>query len=164
MSRPKIKIETDTSDRITEVLSIISLVILVIVVAFYYSGLPDSVPVHYDLKGVPDRYGNKSTLLILPAVGIILYLGLTIITRFPHAFNYPVKITTDNARKQYTIAIRMLRIVKFMVIVMFTIITYTSIKTAIGEYNGLGAWLIPLFMVAITLVIGYYLLMAIKSK
>jgi hypothetical protein len=38
---------------------------LVINVATIYPGLPEIIPVHFGLNGVPNRYGNKTELLIL---------------------------------------------------------------------------------------------------
>ncbi len=157
MSRPRIKIEIGTTDRIIEALAAIALVLILIITSYYYSELPDTIPQHYDLEGNPDRYGNKTLSLVLPGIGILMYIGLTILNLFPHVFNYPVKITEENAKKQYRLATRLLRTIKLVIVSMFAFITYASMKTAQGEFAGIGAYFLPTFIVIIFGVIGHYL-------
>ena len=156
MSKPKIKIEIDTTGRIIEALSVIALVFMIIIAVYYYGELPDTVPQHYDYNGNPDKYGDKSVMFVLPGIAMFLYIGLTILTMFPHIFNYPVKITKENAEKQYKLAIRLLRTLKLVIIVLFAFITYASMKTALGEFAGVGVYFLPVFLFIILGVIGYY--------
>jgi uncharacterized membrane protein len=43
---------------------------------FIWNDLPEKVPMHYNLKGEVDRYGNKSELLILIAVVTFINIGV----------------------------------------------------------------------------------------
>lgn len=97
---------------------------------------------------------------ILPAIGFILYVGLTVLNMFPHVFNYPVKITEENAEKQYNIATQAIRVLKVLIAFMFAYITYTSVKTALGVRNGLD--LIFMFIM-IGLIMATVILMIYKS-
>jgi len=48
--------------------------------ATIWNNLPDQVPIHFNIKGNPDIWSGKTTLLILPgALGIGIYLLLLII-------------------------------------------------------------------------------------
>ena len=44
---------------------------------------------------------DKVTIWIMPAVAAIIFAVLTAVSRYPHTFNYPVRITSENARRQY---------------------------------------------------------------
>ncbi len=44
---------------------------LVLYVAQIYPGLPETIPVHFGLNGIPNRYGNKSELILLVAVSTL---------------------------------------------------------------------------------------------
>ena len=44
--------------------------------AFIWNDLPEKVPMHYNLKGVVDRYGNKTELLILLGVVTVINIGV----------------------------------------------------------------------------------------
>lgn len=54
-----------------------------IYLATIYNNLPASVPLHFNINGQPDRYGNKSALLlpvcILSGASIIIYLLLKVL-------------------------------------------------------------------------------------
>jgi hypothetical protein len=83
-------------------------------------------------------------LLILPALGTIIFIGLTQLNKYPHIFNYLTKITESNARKQYTIATRMLRFMKAAILLIFSMIILYTYLTTIGAASGLGIWFLPL--------------------
>ena len=164
MPRPKIRIELKTSDRFMEALSVTFLILMIIIISFYFNKLPETIPTHFDASGKPDGYGSKTSFLIFPVIGILLYSGLTIISRFPHIFNYPVSITDENAHRQYSLALSLIRFIKLTIVMLFTVITYSSVTTALGEYNGLGAWFIPTSIFLLLGSIGYYFYRAIKAK
>ena len=49
----------------------IAWLVLVYYVASIYPGLPEIIPVHFGLDGVPNRYGSKVELLILVVVSAL---------------------------------------------------------------------------------------------
>ena len=57
---------------------LVALVILIpgIYLAFTWNSLPAKVPMHFDINGNTDRYGDKTelltTILILPAVSLFV--------------------------------------------------------------------------------------------
>lgn len=114
-------------DYLLEMLALVSLMVSLLLTVFNYADLPDEIPVHYNFIGEADRFGNKQQIWILPVVSFILYLGLTVLNRFPHKFNYPVEIRPDNAEYQYTLATRLVRILKLLIIFLFNLILYTVI-------------------------------------
>lgn len=106
--------------------------------------LPDIIPTHFNDSGKADNYGNKSGIFILPVLATILYLGLTQLSRHPRIFNYPLRITVDNARQQYTIATRMIRFLKLSVLVIFTLVILFTYLTTMGFMKDPGSWFLPL--------------------
>lgn len=49
---------------------------------FWYSELPETMPIHFDISGAPDRFADKTmALLLLPAIGLVLSLYLPIFIR-----------------------------------------------------------------------------------
>lgn len=162
--RPKVRPEPTFSDHLTEILSVLGLLAMWAMVAYAFNVLPDTIPVHFDFKGDPDRYGGKTSLILLPILTTLLYAGLTVINRYPHIFNYPVKITEENALRQYTHATRMIRLLKLIIILMFSIIVYFTYRTATGASEGIGMWFLPLLLVAVYLPLIIYLVRSFKSK
>ncbi|MFQ5447690.1 MAG: DUF1648 domain-containing protein [Saprospiraceae bacterium] len=158
--RPEIKLEFQSFDLILEGLALMGTIALVVLPLIHLHQLPDEIPTHFNASGTPDGYGSKMTLWLLPLIGIGQYVLLTFIARYPQSYNYPVKITGENAVRQYLIAVRMIRMLKAIIAVIFTFITYKMIATALGETEGLGSYFIVVFLVAVFGPIGYYFVRA----
>jgi uncharacterized membrane protein len=152
MNRPKVYIAKEPLDHALELGALILLVATFSYAAMYYGRLPDTIPVHFNASGDPDRYGQKTTLLVIPAIGLFIFVGLRYLSRFPEHFNYPVPITSENAAFQYRAGLRLLRSVNLACMALFTYLTFGTIQTATGNWNGLGAgifWFIILGIVAL---------------
>ncbi|HEX9038358.1 MAG TPA: DUF1648 domain-containing protein [Ktedonobacterales bacterium] len=76
---------------------------------WWWSSIPDTVPSHFGANGQVDAYGPKATLLIYPAAAFCVTLLLQTLCRYPWIFNYPVRITAENAARQYVFGRLMLR-------------------------------------------------------
>lgn len=144
--RPKIKLSLTTADKLVELLGMFSIVAIWILVINSYGKLPDTIPVHYDLNGKVDRISGKENIFALPIVATILFLGLTILNRFPHHFNYLNKITEETAHRQYTNATKFVRFLKLIVVIIFGLIVWKTIQNAQGTADGLGMWFLPIII------------------
>lgn len=118
--------------------------------------LPATIPVHFGLDGQPDRFGDKSEILILLVLNVVVYVGLTYLARFPHKFNYPWAITPANAEGQYRLAVNLMKVIKAEVNCLFAVISLLIVGVSLGYMAGLGSFflLFVLGMMGITL-IGY---------
>lgn len=162
--RPKITIEPTQTDRLLEGLAATGLLLLLLLPIAYYGDLPDSIPQHFNAAGEVDRYGSKASLWFLPGMGVFLYVLLTVLNRWPHIFNYPVKITAENAEKQYRMATRLLRILKTVILFLFAVITWGVIRGAMGGDSSLGPAFLVLALGAVFGVLGWYMWMAFRNK
>lgn len=75
---------------------------------FGFDHLPERIPIHFDALGHADGWGSPAMLLVLPAITIINYLLFTVVTQFPGAFNYPVKVTVLNRQRLQGLALDMM--------------------------------------------------------
>ena len=163
-NRPKIKLSLTTTDKIVELLGIISIIGIWILVVTSYGKLPDTIPVHYDLNGGVDRISGKENIFALPIVATILFLGLTILNRFPHHFNYINKITEENAYRQYSIATKMIRFLKLIVVIVFGFIVWKTIQNVQGTTDGLGMWFLPIIIAPIVIPLIFFIAKSFKVK
>lgn len=161
--RPKINIELDPIDKAMEMIGIIGLLILIVLPIYFFDKLPDTIPIHYGAKGKPDGYGGKAMIWTLPLIGIVMYFGMRWLNKFPHTFNYPQKITEDNAIRLYTFATKMMRTLNVIITCVFALITYSTVQTALGNQFGLGTLFTPIFMLLIFGTIGYFLFKSLEK-
>lgn len=156
MNRPKIKIKADVFDIIIEVIGVLGVLFLVGLPMFYYSELPDIIPIHFGFDGIADGFNGKKSIWILPTIGVIIFIGINILNKYPHIFNYPTKITEENAERLYRTACKMVRVLNTLVVCVFAYLTYATIQTALKNQNGLGNYFTTIVMVFIFGIIFYF--------
>jgi uncharacterized membrane protein len=164
MEQPKIKIEYEPADWIIEIAGAIGIILLLGIPAYFYNHLPEIVPQHFNAQGEVDGYGSKSFIWILPAIGLVSYFGLFWLNKYPHIFNYPTKITAENAHRQYKYATRFIRFLNVTIVWLFYYITYSMIQSALGFQSGPGTYFIAVFLLLIFAPIGFYIIKSVKAK
>ena len=164
MTRPRIRIELTVTDKAVEIIGWVALLAIWVLVISNYSNLPDTIPTHYNGMGNADGFGNKTNILILPIIASILFVGITIINKFPYIFNYPTQITEENALRQFTNATRMLRFMKLILVILFGLITFKTIKGANGQSFGHGVWFLPLTLSLIFIPLTYFIIKSFRTK
>ena len=164
VGRPKIKLIPTTADKLVEALGWLILLALWGWTITHYSSLPGTIPTHFNATGQADGFGSKATILSLPVIASLLFIGLTVLNRYPHSFNYPTAITQDNALRLYTLATRMLRYLKLVLVLVFGGIEFMTIQHATGKAAGLGAWFLPLTLVLVFLPLVYFVINSFKSN
>lgn len=154
-TRPKLKPTLSQSDTIIEALGWLALILLWTLVLFSYSKLPDTIAIHFDASGNPDGFGDKITIFLLPIIASVLFLGLSYLNRFPHIFNYMTEINEDNALQQYSIACRLIRMLKLCIMTIFILIVFSTMNVTDKTWQ----WSLPLGILGLTFFpIFYYLL------
>jgi uncharacterized membrane protein len=117
--RPRVKPEYGAMDRWLDAAGVGLLLLLWAVTIWLYFHLPETIPVHFNLHGEADRFGDKSSLFLQASIATGVFLLITLLMRVPHLFNYPVPVTEANAEKMYTNAVRMLRVVRIAEVLIF---------------------------------------------
>ncbi|MCC6816143.1 MAG: DUF1648 domain-containing protein [Saprospiraceae bacterium] len=150
-------------DRLIEALGWITIMIIWILLLANYSTLPENIPTHFNYLGKADDYGAKGNLFILPVIGTVIVSGLTILNRYPHKFNYLVKITERNAIRQYTLATRLIRYLKLNISILFGFIFYKTIQISMENDTDLGMWFLVISLGTIFIPIIYFILVFKRS-
>jgi uncharacterized membrane protein len=122
--------------------------------------LPDKIPTHFDAAGRPNAWGSSASLFLLPAVGLLIYLAITVVSRFPAAFNFPVRVTAKNRLRLEALAMQMITLLKVELSCLFLWIQWSTIDAARHQALGLPMLLVPVSLLAIFgTVIGHILAM-----
>lgn len=132
MKRPVVKIIPTFGEKIVEILALMIVVSMMIFSYVIYERLPEIIPTHIDIRGEIDGYGDKYSFYVLPLTGLIIYLGVSILQKYPHAFNYPIDVTEDNCRQLYLLGVKCLRFCKTTCVLIFAYYTYHYACTALG--------------------------------
>lgn len=155
MNRPKINIKYHTIDYIIESLGIIALVSLLTAPIYFYNELPDNIPMHYNIYGQPDSYGSKGMIWLLPLIGLFLYIGMTLLNKKPHLFNYPTKVTSENVESLYRTGMRTVIILKVISMLIFTYLNFKTISIGLSHSTDLGFLFTPAIIFIIIVFPGF---------
>ncbi len=161
--RPKVKLELTTTDKVFELLGWLSIVAVWILTIKNYNNLPEIIPIHFNGSGQADGFGGKATILTLPIVSTILFIGMTVLNKFPHLFNHSTNTTKENKLRLYTNATRLIRYLKLILVIIFGFIVFKTIQNVNGEADGLGIWFTPITLGMILIPVIYFVVRAYKA-
>ncbi len=162
--RPKIELKLTQTDMILEIFGWAAIFGIWTLTLVNYFELPEIIPTHFNGIGKADGFGNKANILILPFVSTLLFVGLTILNKYPHVFNYPSEITNENALHHYTNATRLIRYLKLIIVIIFGLIVFKTIQNVKGSADGLGTWFLPSIIAMIFIPIIYFLMNTNRKK
>lgn len=162
--RPKLKLELSLGDKIFETLGLTFSVLMFVIAFFVISSKLERIPTHFNFAGKPDNFGNKYSILLIPSINLFVFVLLTIINKFPHVFNYPTKITPENALRQYSLATKAIRYLKTSLSLLFLIITYFTYNSSVNGNGFSGIWILPAVIIMIEIPMIFYIWKASKIK
>lgn len=151
-------------EKIIETFILLVVIGTVIYTLLTFHKLPDTVITHAGATGKADGFGNKSTLLILPLISIVSYIGLTILQKFPNIFNYPVKITEKNIDSLYSLGVKMVRCLKLFIALAFAVMTYIFSESSLGVKITAGTTIITILLVLMSIMLVYYIVKMSRQK
>ena len=124
MKPDKIKVNRTLEGTIFEFVFLVVLIAVWVFIIIALRKAPDVVPTHFDGAGNATSYDSKYSILfatIVTSIAGVIMLGSAY---FPHNINMPVKVKTP---RQYLLAIRMVRVLSLVLVVLTAVIAYTSL-------------------------------------
>lgn len=147
-------------DTALEILSLAAFLAPFVLIQAYWDQLPNQVPIHFDASGNADGFETKESLYIAPVIGFGSFLLLTVLS-LPivpiEAFNLPKSVDRANP-VAIQLARRMLRWIKLVTCLLFSVIVWMQIQGALRG-STFEANLATYGLIAcIFIIAGYYLL------
>jgi uncharacterized membrane protein len=162
--QPVLQLPLTSWEKSLEALTILGVILLFTLVFTSWESLPERIPQHFGVTGAPDAWGSKRTLMVLPITTLVMYLLLTIVSKYPHTLNYPYEINEQNIQVQYRYARYMLVVLKAEIIWFFLYIEWITIQVALGKATGLGSLFLPIFLIINFGTMGVYFYKAKKER
>ena len=160
--RPKIIVPQNSTDLWIDRFSFLLFFIIWLSVFLYYPDLPNEIPTHFNGRGQADAFGSKQSIWILMGVFSSIFIGIYILNKYPHLHNYTVKITEENALKNYRFSTRVLRVVNFLNLLLLAYILKTMMTPYEKQSTAFGGWFLPTIMIGSLVLIIYIFVKANK--
>ena len=142
--RPKIKVERTGVDTLLEITALVL----------------TATPIPYLIL----NRGADPELMILAAVMIFEFLMFTVIQRFPHTFNYLVRITEENAEAQYRIAVSMMGWMNLILSAGLALMFFGIASLTAAEWDKLSVWIMLPFMGSLFGALAYFMLKSWRCR
>ncbi len=162
--RVKLEIPRSRLEIYCEVIAAAAVAFVLIYLSATWSTLGEKVPTHFNFAGEVDQWGGKYLLLLFLGVILVLYVGLSVLSRLPHIYNYPCAITDDNRRRQYLLARQMLTGLKAELVCLFVFVIWQTTAVAQGRAEDLTIWFMPVFLGLVFGTIIIYLIKAYRAR
>ncbi|OAS14601.1 DUF1648 domain-containing protein [Paenibacillus oryzisoli] len=160
-NRPVIQLAKSRIETVLDVISLLAFLGMIAYVAYEWHDMPERIPMHFNGKGEIDGWGNKMSLIAVPCIGVIIYVGLTLLSKVPHVYNYPSQITSQNARGQYQNARLLINSMKTIILILFAFIEWSIIQSAKEGTAELNLWVLGFILL---ILFGTIIFFIIRSK
>ena len=153
------KIKDNKFDIFANTLSWLLLLGLSLYLIVSWDKIPQEIPRHYNGAGEADIISSKTSLVFTLAVAWILFIGITIIERYPQIWNTGVTVTENNRERVYRTLKGMINMIKLTLVVVFS---YTIINSSLGL--NLSPYFLPVFLILIFGTLIFYIVRLVKTK
>lgn len=147
MDRPILKLPKTTGERIWDIIGGVIFLCSIVYIIVIWGSLPDRVPMHFNVAGEVDRIGSKYEMIILPLIGIGLWMFLDVLERKPHLHNYPARLNESNAAAFYLLSRKMMNVIKNLCLILFAFISFEIVQVSLGKVDALGIWFLLVIII-----------------
>lgn len=122
--------------------------------------LPARFATHFDAAGNANGWGEPRMLWLFPIISTFIVAVMILVSRFPQAFNYPVRVTPAMRPRLEAISLSMIAWLRAELACLFLGIQYLIIRSAREGQNSLSPWLLPLaILVVFATILGHFVAM-----
>lgn len=146
-----------------DIIGVVLVVALIVITFIYWRNAPDIVPIHFNFRGEIDAYGSKNTVFILLPIAIIIYIGLSILSKHPEVCNYCIEINDKNKEKQYSMASTFIKIMNVEILTLVLCIQI-SIDTSMNNGKSISIVFLPIALIILVGSMIVYIYKSVKFK
>ena len=141
-----VKVHRTTEGTIFEIAFVVIAIAVWGLIIWMIHQAPDVVATHFDASGKPNSYGPPAGIAIPCVIITIVAIGLMTTAYFPRLINTPTKLTNI---RQVKLAIRGVRIVAIILLIMCLAIVYTLLGMESPNATPVLAMVVLLIIVTI---------------
>lgn len=135
--------------------------------AWQYQVMADgeTVPVHFNLKGEPDRFGDASEMNVLTIVSIFIFLLFSALIYFAPKMrvNMPGEITGENLIKARLILRSFMRLMRLVLLTLFSALLYNQFTFLIDGMTEISTMFLIFGFIVLDMILLVTLLVRISS-
>lgn len=151
--RPDLNIQLTWKDKSIMIISTIPIIFILVYLKMVWSNIPEIIPTHFGFSGVPDAFGSKNGLFIIVIIAVSLNILLSVLSKVPKYYNYPVSITEKNAEPLYKIGRQSMLLIDLEISFFLSALAWQNVQAAMGKMMGINSVFLFVFLVVIFLTV-----------
>jgi uncharacterized membrane protein len=151
--RPNFNFPLTWKDKAIILISTAPIIVVLVYLKMVWNDIPEVIPTHFGFSGVPDAYGNKTSLFIIVIIAVSLHLVLAVLSKFPEYYNYPFQITEKNSEPLYKIGRQSMLLIDLEISFFLSALTWQNVQAAMGKIQGINSGFLFLFLLVIFLTV-----------
>jgi len=153
--RPILEIPITPIEKTYDSISIGFVLGTVVLALWSFLNLPEIIPIHWNIRGEADGYGERYWIGFIPIISILFYYGNSKLTKIPHKYNYLKKLTKENVRSEYLSGRKLIRLTHLVSQIVFTLLTVFIIRGAASEVKDIGFGVVAALLLLMMAPIAY---------
>lgn len=125
--------------------------------------LPAQIATHFDAAGNANGWGEPKMLWLLPIIGTGIVGLMTVVSFYPGAFNYLVRVTPTTRARFEAITLNMIAWVRAELVCLFLWIQDAIIRSAREGRGVLSLWLVPVGIVVIFASVAWHFMAMLQA-
>ena len=162
--RPALNIKATTFQKWINGISLLITVLSGAYLMMTYHKLPSEIPMHFNVNGDIDNWGPKWTIFIIWGFGLILYFVNSSLQTIPQKYNYIVKITKENAEKQYKLVLQMMSFLKLELMIIIAYLIWVVVQNSQGTMDQLNIFVMVGFVICLFSTLIVYMIRSRKYR
>ncbi len=163
LGKNKVGIKKEGIDKMMPIIGLLVVLGTFIYVFVFYKQLPDEIPIHYGLDGIPDDFDNKNALWSIPLLSLLIYLGMNYLSNIQIPYNFAAKNVVQNARYLKRLKYRFVQVLNTIITFIFFYITYKTVQIGLENDTGLDSFFMYLVFLGLLVPIAVYTLLFFRK-
>ncbi|WP_152657424.1 DUF1648 domain-containing protein [Oceanobacillus sp. CFH 90083] len=160
---PILKLRMTLIEKLFNVFGILSFSGIMLFIILTWSSIPKRIPGHYNFAGEVTRWGGREELFILLGIGLLLWIVMTVMERFPHLYNYR-NLTEANVEGQYINSRMLVNFLKNEIAILFSFTIWNSIRVARGFPSYMNTWALVIIILILIGTMTFFIARSAQLK
>lgn len=162
--RPRFDVPKTLPDYVGQVLGFAGACSGVLLLLIVWGDLPEQIPRHFGITGEPTAWSGRWSAAFGVGIALLIFVGLTLLARVPHIYNYPWPITDQNAEIQYRLMRSLVIWLNAVSVLMMVSIVWSQVRVALGSAEQINPFMIMGFIIVINVVLVLFVYRAYRCQ
>lgn len=137
--------------------AILIAIVNLVYAAYSFTNLPATIPIHFDINGKPNGWGEKYTIFFIPLINLALVGFMASVRKNPFSYlNLPIKLSNNNIMERTKLGRQLLDLISVCISVLFFFIELSIVKSSYTQNSGNALFVVIIGIVAVILGFSAY--------